>query len=261
MDAQIDTPASADRNGPDSQIDPAEIRAILSNLSHEFSRPLVTLRMGFDLLLSDSSRPISHDQRGHVQTMAVLCDDLLRLTHGYLDYAGLVQGTRPLCLGDFNVGAVVREIDRQFAGCAAARRIAWECSLEGPDSTATTDAWRCQQVFGNLVSNALKFTPEGGEVRVSARVEGGSWVVTVVDNGAGIPPAHVERVFEPFFRLTLDEHPRADGNGLGLAVCREMVGQLGGQIALHSTPGQGTRVTVELPLDSPERAGARKRKR
>lgn len=251
MDAPFETPAAARGHGPDAQIDPAEIRAILSNLSHEFSRPLVTLRMGFDLLLADPARPITHDQRGHVETMAVLCDELLRLTHGYLDYAGLVQGARPLCLGAFTVGAVVREIDRQFAADADARRVGWECALDGPDATATTDAWRCQQVFGHLVSNALKFTPEGGEVRVSARVEGGSWIVTVVDNGAGIAAEHVEKVFEPFYRLTRDEHPRADGNGLGLAVCREMVGQLGGRIVLHSTQGQGTRVTVELPLDAP----------
>ena len=260
MDARIDSPAPTDRNGPHSQIDPAEIRSILSNLSHEFSRPLITLRMGFDLLLADATRPISHDQRGHVQTMVVLCDDLLRLTHSYLDYAGLVQGTRPLCLGAFNVASLVREIDRQFAEQAAARRIAWECSLDGPDSTVTTDASRCQQIFGNLVSNALKYTPEGGEVRVSGRVEGGSWVVTVLDNGAGIPAEHVDRVFEPFYRLTRDEHPRCDGNGLGLAICREMVSQLGGEILLHSNPGQGTRVTVQFPREASERVSAQKRR-
>src|SRR3954452_8457752 len=104
MDAQTTDPTAAtDRNRPDARIDPDEIRSILSNLSHEFSRPLVTLRMGFDLLLADASRPISVDQRGHVRTMALLCDDLLRLTHSYLDYAGLVQGTRPLRLGAFTV--------------------------------------------------------------------------------------------------------------------------------------------------------------
>ena len=65
----------------------------------------------------------------------------------------------------FTLGALIREIDRQFAPTAAARRIAWECALEGPDATVTTDASRCQQIFGNLVANALKYTPEGGEVR------------------------------------------------------------------------------------------------
>ena len=169
MDAQTELPATTDRNGPDSRIAPAEIRSILSNLSHEFSRPLVTLRMGFDLLLADSCRPISVDQRGHVRTMALLCDDLLRLTRSYLDYAGLVQGTRPLSFGTFTVAALVREIDRQFARSAADNRIGWECALEGPDANVTTDASLCQQIFANLVSNALKYTPEGGEVQVVGR--------------------------------------------------------------------------------------------
>lgn len=263
MDAQTEIPAATARNGTDSRIETAEIQSILTNLSLEFSRPLVSLRVGFDLLLADSARPISADQRGHVQTMVLLCDDLLRLTHSYLDYAGLVQGTRPLRLGAFTVGALVREIDRQFAENAADRRIAWECGLDGPDATVTTDASRCQQIFANLASNALKYTPEGGEVRVSGRVEGTSWVVTVQDNGAGIPAEHVDRVFDPFYRLTRDEHPRCDShsNGLGLAICRAMVSQLGGTITLHSTPGQGTRVTVEFPIAPPGSPPAPKRRR
>ncbi|MCA1686085.1 MAG: HAMP domain-containing histidine kinase [Planctomycetia bacterium] len=226
----------------------------------ELSRPLVTLRMGFDLLLADSSRAITSDQRGHVQTMVVLCDDLLRLTHNYLDYAGLVQGTRPLCYGRFTVGAMVQEIDRQFAEDARGRRIAWECALEGPDLDVTTDAGRCQQIFGHLVSNALKYTPEGGEVRLTGRVDGPSWVVSVSDNGPGIPAEHVDRVFEPFYRLAREECPRVDGNGLGLAVCREMVGQLGGDIVLHSDRGQGTRVTVRLPVEGSDGASAARRR-
>src|SRR5690242_2126855 len=129
MEAQTGTSALTDRNGPGSPIEPAEIQSILSNLSHELSRPLTTLRMGFDLLLADAERPISHDQRGHVHTMVDLCEDLLRLTRSYLDYAGLVQRTRPLCLGAYTVAAIIREIDRQFADGAAARRINWASAL------------------------------------------------------------------------------------------------------------------------------------
>ncbi len=256
MDAQTDTPALTDPHGTRCFIDHAEIRSILTNLSHELCRPLVSLRMGFDLLLADSARPISHDQRGHVQTMVVLCDDLLRLTRCYLDYAGLVQGTRPLCFGAFTVGALIREIDRQFGSIAADRRIAWECVLEGSDCTVTTDASRCQQIFGNVVANALKYTPEGGEVRVSGRVEGTQWLVTIADNGPGIPPEQVDRIFEPFYRLTRDEPTRDEGSGLGLAICRAMVGQLGGEIVLHSSKGQGTRVTAQFPIDASEKAPA-----
>jgi two-component system phosphate regulon sensor histidine kinase PhoR len=199
-------------------------------------------------LLGDSARPISPDQRGHVQTMVVLCDDLLRMTRSYLDYAGLVQGTRPLCYGSFTIGALIREIDRQFSQLAARRRITWECTLEGRDATVTTDASRCQQIFGNLVANALKYTPEGGMVRVVARHEDTDWLLIVSDTGLGIPADSLARVFEPFFRLARDEHSGVEGSGLGLAICREMVDQMRGTIALTSTLGEGTRVTVRLPM-------------
>jgi signal transduction histidine kinase len=248
MDAQLDPAPSAAAARP--AIAPDELRAILSNLSHELCRPLTSLRAGFDLLLGDAGRTIERDQRGHLETMVVLCDDLLRLTRSYLDYAGLVHGTRPVCYGTFTVGALVREIDRQSAPAAAARRIAWDCTFEGKDATVTTDASRCQQIYGNLVANALKYTPEGGHVRVLGRVEGRHWVVTVTDSGPGIPSEALPKVFEPFYRLSRDEHAGVEGSGLGLAICREMVDQLGGEISIHSTVGQGTRVTVRFPAEA-----------
>jgi signal transduction histidine kinase len=249
MDARSETMAVSPHASPQSLIEHTEIRSILSNLSHELCRPLISLRAGFDLLLSDAARPIADEQRGHVQTMAALCDDLLRLTRSYLDYAGLVQGARPLCVCSFTLGALIRDIDRQFAAMAESRKIRWSCRLEGRDAKVTTDASRCQQIFGNVVANALKYTPEGGEVSTSAGIVGDTWEVTVSDNGPGIPTDAIDRVFAPFYRLPRDERSRVEGNGLGLAICREMVGQLGGQIALASEAGKGTRVCVRFPLD------------
>jgi signal transduction histidine kinase len=234
-----------------SLIEHSELRSLLSNLSHELCRPLISLRAGFDLLLTDATRPISSDQRGHVQTMVLLCDELLRLTRSYLDYAGLIQGTRPLCYGTFTLSALVREIDREFTGAAAARRIVWNCALEGADATVTTDASRCQQILGNLVANALKYTPEGGEVRLTARHEGEHWIAIVADSGPGIPAESIPKVFEPFYRLERDERSGIEGSGLGLAICREMVEQMYGKITIVSVVGQGTRVTVQLPSERP----------
>jgi len=258
MDARPDMPESPPRDGTPPPSENDDVRTILSDLGHELCRPLTSLRMGFDLLLADAARPITHDQLGHVRTMVGLCDDLLRMTHTYLDYAGLVQGTHPLLFGTFTIGALVNDTGRTFAPAAASRRIAWSCGLDGPDATVTTDATRCQQVFANLAANALKFTPEGGEVRVEARLDGGHWSVTVSDNGPGIPAEHHDHVFQPFYRLTREEHARVGGDGLGLAVCRELVHQLGGEITLDSGAGYGTRVTVEFPVDASEAVSARK---
>jgi signal transduction histidine kinase len=229
-------------------IDQGELRSVLSSLSHELCRPLISLKAGFDLLLGESSSTFTPDQRGHLLTMVTLCDDLLRLTRSYLDYAAIVQGSRPLCLGSFTIGALIHEIGRQFAPIAVIRQVHWETHVDSPETAVVTDASRCQQIVGNLVSNALKYTPGGGQVRVVGQAEADSWSVTVSDSGPGIPADAREMVFEPFFRLARDDHSAIEGNGLGLAICRELVTQLHGEIALTSVVGQGTSVCVRFPL-------------
>jgi signal transduction histidine kinase len=234
-----------------SAIDHGELRSILSNLSHELSRPLVSLRVGFDLLLEESAPTMTQDQRGHLTTMVSLCDELLRLTRGYLDYAGIVQGSRPICLGSFTIGALIAEIDRQFGPAAIARGLDWRVRAGVPETAVLTDATLCQQIFGNLVSNAIKYTPEGGWVHVTGKTDADCWSVTVSDSGPGIPTEALERIFEPFFRLSRDEHSAIEGSGLGLAICRELVSQLHGEIALNSIPDTGTSISVRFPIAPP----------
>jgi signal transduction histidine kinase len=217
-------------------------------VSHELCRPLCALRAGFDLLLADVSSRLAPQECNRLLTMVALCDDLLGLARGYLDYAELVSGSRPVCLGCFTIGALVGEIDLQFAAMARARQIHWELHTEQPDAVVTTDASRFQQVFGNLVSNALKYTPTGGQVRVAGNADADSWSVTVSDSGPGIPAESQSAVFEPFFRLAREERAGAQGSGLGLSICHELVRQLGGEVALNSALGQGTSVSVRFPL-------------
>jgi signal transduction histidine kinase len=238
-------------------IDRGELRWAFSSLSHELCRPLTSLKAGFDLLLGEPAATFTPDQRSHLLTMVTLCNDMLQLTRSYLDYAGIVQGSRPLCLGTFTVGALIQEIGRQFAPTAAARHIRWESRMDPPESLVITDASRCQQILGNLVSNALKYTPIGGQVRVSGKAEADFWSVTVSDSGPGIPPDALEMVFDPFFRLARDEHSGVEGNGLGLAICRELVTQLHGNISLTSVAGEGTSVTITFPtrVEEPVPAG------
>jgi signal transduction histidine kinase len=235
---------------PESQhlaIDPGELRSLLTSLSHELCRPLVSLRAGFDLLLGDACAPVTVEQRGHLLTMVSLCDDLLRLTRGYLDYAGLVNGSRAASYGSFSLGAIIQEIDRQFRPSALAKGLSWETVAAEPEAQVVTDASLCQQIFGNLVSNAIKYTPAGGHVRVEGQAGADDWCVAVIDDGPGIPAESLKRVFEPFFRLSRDEHSRIEGNGLGLSICRELIEKLHGEIFLNSTPGAGTTVKVQFP--------------
>jgi two-component system sensor histidine kinase EvgS len=222
-----------------------ELLAIVASLGDELSRPLRSLREGFDRMQADG--PVTADQSTYLQTMIALCDDLHRLIGSYQDYSELELGVRAPRFATAPVGRLIREWDRRFAPAAADRRRDWSCSLEGPDATVTVDAACIERVLAHLVDNAWKNTPEAGRVCISARVEGPRWFVTVADDGPGIPAEAQARVFEPFFRLPRDERAGLEGHGLGLAICRELVEQLSGEISLTSEPGQGTRVTINLP--------------
>jgi signal transduction histidine kinase len=238
-----DSPAESRHNA----IDQGELRSLLTSLSHELCRPLVSLRAGFDLLLEDDCTTVSVEQRGHLLTMVSLCDELLRLTRGYLDYASLVSGSRTPFYGSFSLSAIIQEIDRQFRPSAQANGLTWEAVAADPEAQVATDASLCQQIFGNLVSNAIKYTPAGGHVRVECQADADEWYLAVSDDGPGIPPESLEQVFEPFFRLSRDEHSRIEGNGLGLSICRELIEKLQGEILLDSTPGAGTTIKVLFP--------------
>jgi signal transduction histidine kinase len=208
------------------------------------------------LILGESSSQIAQDQRVHLLTMVSLCDELLGFTRSALDYAAIAHGSRPLCLGSFTIGALIQEIDRQFAPIARARRIQWETHVTNPESAVLTDASRCQQILGNLTANALKYTPAGGRVRVAGLVKGEFWQFSVSDSGLGIPDSWHERVFEPFVRMARDERSGIEGNGLGLAICRELVAQLHGTMALESSEGKGTSMTVRFPIPATSTAVA-----
>jgi len=235
------TPAQS-RGNNQLLIDRGELRSVLSNLSHELCRPLISLKAGFDLLLGEPAATFTPDQRSHLLTMVTLCNDLLELTRSYLDYAGIVQGSRPLCLGQYTIGALIHEISRQFGPTAAARHIHWEARVETPEASVRTDASRCQQILGNLVSNALKYTPVGGRVHVSGKVEAESWSVTVADSGPGIPAANLPHIFEPFFTTC----GTSGGTGLGLAIVRDIMRRHGGSVTAASVPGLGARFTLRF---------------
>jgi signal transduction histidine kinase len=107
---------------------------------------------------------------------------------------------------------------------------------------------RISQVLGNLLTNALRHTPPGGRVTLSARAIGGAVEVTVADTGVGIPPEDLPYIFERFWRGDKSRSRAGGGSGLGLAIARQLVEMHGGKIGVESTPGQGTRFTFTLPL-------------
>jgi len=223
------------------------LHALLCGIGRELRDPLAGLRTGFDQLLGDAPEPIPPELQSHVATITGLCDELLRLAGGYLEYADAVRGPSPTRPEVLTLGAIVSDLDRRFGGKARDRGLIFETAVAAADAQVVADPGRCARIFDNLINNAIAYTPSGGRVRVEAGLDGDTWILTVEDDGPGIPADSQTRVFEPFHRLNRDEHSSTPGEGLGLSVCRELVAQLRGQIVLQSAADQGARFTVVLP--------------
>jgi signal transduction histidine kinase len=130
---------------------------------------------------------------------------------------------------------------------ATAMQVALTVSLPSDEVSLCADPQRIEQVLTNLIHNALKFTPAGGQVAVSLRVEGDQALMAVTDTGVGIAPEHQAAVFEKFFQVRQDSPSGLGGSGLGLYIAKSLVEAHGGQMGLESALGRGSRFWFSLP--------------
>jgi PAS domain S-box-containing protein len=218
----------------------------VATASHELRTPLAavygavrTLRRG-DVELSDDDRTLFLEMiESEAMRLATIVDQIL-LT-GQLD-AGAVEMDPTEC-DPAEIAASV--ID------SAALHVPEDISLSlDPDGSPriVCDENKLRQVLVNLVDNAIKYSPGGGQVEIRLRRETGHCLIEVVDDGLGIPEDESDRIFEKFYRLDPQQTQGVGGSGLGLYICRELVERMNGQLTVASEPGRGSTFTVELPL-------------
>jgi Na+/proline symporter/nitrogen-specific signal transduction histidine kinase len=220
--------------------------AFLSQISHELRTPMTSIRAFSELLMEgDAPAQTVSAQAGIIHTEAIR---LTRLLDDLLDLSVLENGSVQLDLGLVNLGAM---IDRALAAAGStgpSRGFSVERSALAEDVFLRTDADRLVQVFINLISNARKYCDAADpKLRIVVRQRAGRITVDFIDNGTALPKASQGMIFEKFARLT--DPARAGGAGLGLAICREVMANLGGSVGY--LPGQGGpafRVTVPLHL-------------
>jgi signal transduction histidine kinase len=163
--------------------------------------------------------------------------------------AGLQAGGLAVPRQDTNLAGLASRAVSGSRPQAERRRISLTLALpDSPLPPVRGDDDGLTQVLGHLLTNALKFTPEGGQVRVAVTAEPGWAVLTVADTGIGISAEDQERIFERFYRAPVAGHRAIQGSGLGLTICRALVGAHGGTITVQSEAGQGATFRVRLPL-------------
>ena len=221
-------------------------REFVADVSHELRTPIAAMRTFNELLLEGAAEdPATRDEflRGSRQQL----ERLDWLASNLLELSKLDSGLVMLQLRDEDLRTVAEDALHHAEPMAERKGV--ELRLHQPDESVIlpVDPPRLGQVLGNLIGNAIKFTPSGGHVDITVATlpEGAS--IVVADDGVGIDPAELEHVFERFYRGTRRREERAGGSGLGLAIARSIVDMHEGRISIASTPDVGTEVTVTLP--------------
>ncbi|HEY6178996.1 MAG TPA: ATP-binding protein [Kofleriaceae bacterium] len=219
----------------------------MANMSHELRTPLNAI-IGFaDLLYGGMVGPLEAQQREFLGDILRSSRHLLQLINDVLDLAKIEAGTLVVVLEQVDVGRVIGEVRDILRGLASDRRIDLEVQLCDGLGSATVDPAKLRQMLYNYVSNALKFTPEGGRVVVRAATTGDSFRVEVEDTGIGIAADDLRYLFMPFRQLDASATKRYPGTGLGLALTRRLAEAHGGKVGVHSVRGTGSTFWVELP--------------
>ena len=222
-------------------------RDFVANVSHELRTPLTSIQ-GFAQAILDGTASSGAALKQAAQVIYEEAGRMHRLVVDLLDLARLDSGSAPLDRQSIDVKGLMREVVEKMAPLASSARVSLTMDADR-GIKISGDHDRLTQVLTNLLDNAIKHTPEDGQVRVSATSEKGDAKLIVSDTGPGIPPEEATRIFERFYQV--DKSRKAGGgrgSGLGLSIARQIVQAHRGTIHVESEPGFGSRFVVRLPL-------------
>jgi signal transduction histidine kinase len=217
-------------------------------ISHDLRTPLTSIIGFLELTLDEEAGPLTGEQRSYLEIVARNSDRLLQLVDDLLFAARLQSGELDLLQRELDMSAIVRDAVQAARPQAEARRIelAFE---EEPTPPVLGDRGYLLRLLDNLISNALKFTPENGRIEVSVAPAGDTVHLVIRDTGIGIPTDEVERLFERFFRASTAVDQQIKGTGLGLYIARAIVDAHEGTILVESEVGVGTTFHIDLPAE------------
>jgi len=235
-----------------------EMRRFTADAAHELRTPLAVIRNDAEVALRSARSPeeytrVLENLLEETDRLSTMADQLLFLCR---HDAGLQPRTDETVL----MSDLLADVVSNMQPLAQEKDVTLTLNSSQPhlhdDSRLKGDSRQLRRVFYNLLDNAIKYTPSGGEVSVTRQVDDGNLTVRVTDTGIGIAPEHIPSIFERFFRVDPSRLGEVNGVGLGLSICQSVVRGMRGDISVESTIGRGTVITVRLPL-SPAEASLR----
>ncbi|HUF14109.1 MAG TPA: HAMP domain-containing sensor histidine kinase [Longimicrobiales bacterium] len=215
---------------------------VLAVVSHDLRNPVSRVRLAAETVLE--MEPVAEGGRKMLGIVIRAADEMTRLIGDLLDVARVEAGTLSIEIAPVELSQLLERLDESHAAVASERRLVWRVVRPDTPLTLRADEGRLLQALGNLVGNAMKFTPESGEVYVEAGFTEGAVRICVKDTGPGMDETELAHVFDRFWQARAGDRR---GAGLGLAIARGIVAAHGGRLWLESDRGRGTTAWIELP--------------
>jgi two-component system sensor histidine kinase BarA len=223
----------------------------VSVVSHELRTPMTSIKGYVENLLDGLAGTLTHKQTYSLDRVRHNVERLTRMINELLDLSKIEAGRLEITVAPVALSEMAEEVVESYQAAANQKSITLRAILHQPLPLVMGDADKLSRVLINLVHNAIKFTPQGGTIRVEGQVsDGGHVEVSVTDSGNGIPPHDIEKIFDKFY-WSESAPVEARGAGLGLAIAKNLVELHGGTIRAESTLGQGSRFSFTIPVARP----------
>ncbi len=227
-------------------------REFVANVSHELRTPLTNIKSYAETLVESGEEMTEDLRRNFMGVIVSETDRMTRIVQDLLTLSRFDYGKMEMHVTRFAFSAAVRNVSRAVSLDAQNHR--HELFVQVPDDLpmVNCDRERIEQVIMNIVSNAIKYTPDGGRIELKAGASDGRVWLIVRDNGIGIPEKDLPRLYERFYRVDKARSRQSGGTGLGLSIAKEILSQHEGSIHIDSVYGEGTTVTISLPAAGDE---------
>jgi two-component system sensor histidine kinase GlrK len=219
-----------------------------SFMSHELRTPLTTINEGTNLLIEGlGEKGTKKKQERLLKIIKEESNRMISLVNSLLDLSKMEAGMMAFNFVQYDIKPLIHQVTREIEPIAETRKIEIETDITNKLPKVNIDINRMLQVLRNLLINAVKFTPKGGNIRVITKTEGDQLMVSVKDNGPGISEEHLETIFDKFQQVNILDSNKITGTGLGLSIVKHIILAHGGKVWVESTLGKGSVFTFSLP--------------
>ncbi|MEJ2720321.1 MAG: GAF domain-containing protein, partial [bacterium] len=221
----------------------------VSHVSHELRTPLTSIKAYVETLCKHIEDPNFKEKKNFLNIVGSETERLIRIVNDILDVSNIEFGQRPLDRVALSIGEVVTEVVSMLQPKLDEKHITLEVCL--PENLPRVDADKdlTTQVFINLITNAVKYSPGDTKIRISAKEEAVSVRISIEDEGIGIPETQLEKIFDRYYRVKSDKSKKDDGVGLGLAIVKNIIDRHGGTVDVESKENVGSKFTLTLPKE------------